>query len=134
MTATLDARYRRIAVALEQRGMEVKLLDTCGCYHHYDHGQYIIGLRERPDYIGHSRIGCGKKTCDGTVVPSQEVCFWRLVIAVKHFLQIIPRQPEWLPECKDWKVRWDDLVWGEGTDPLDALMLAVEQSLGLSKN
>ena len=57
--ATLNARYRRIAAALEQRGTEVKLLDEC------------------PTCLGKGwlGVGAGGTSCDcpgtGTIVPSQ---------------------------------------------------------------
>lgn len=93
MTPEQAALYRRIAQALEQRGVEPKLLDA------------------------------------GTVVPSPEVCFWRLALAWKGV-------SVWQHEEGEWEAHGNGDAYGnpsyvQGTDPLDALLNAVAASLSL---
>ena len=118
MMNTLEARYRRIAAALEQRGTEVKLLDDCDD----ERDRRVCHAMADPGY-GEVCEYCGNT---GTVVPSEEVCFWRLTLANKG--------------CKlyQFEDHWNAFQlsrheWREGIDPLTALLSAVEQSLGLEK-
>ena len=130
MTATLDARYRRITEVLEQRGMEVKLLDLCPKCEGHGYREVAVWLA---DNWAHDVADCGY--CDtGTVVPSQAECFWRLLrMAGEKWLCREISLSFWPAHGQTWHITPE---WGqqqEAPNLLDALMGAVEQSLGLEK-
>lgn len=131
------ARYRRIAAALEQRGVEPKLLDECP-------GIWTgVGSRKYGhDHDPELRYHCAACPCQNipsrTVVPSEAECFWRLTLVSgatkleRH--QTLDGDTYWVATTLNGYE--EDVIWGEevvGTDPLDALARAVEQALGLEK-
>ena len=123
---TLDARYRRVAQELERRDTEVKFLDNCTCHCHRTKDAIWLdkGLIDCP-------IDCdGTFPCSGTVVPSQEVCFWRLTLAMEGCVVQQGDLVWWAYD--DWRNNLPN-VTAHGTDPLLALLGAVEQSLGISE-
>lgn len=134
----LAARIRRLAAALEQRGVEPKMLDECLCRNNVDTCSYCEGGLRNPVCSIHATLTerCLKCWGTGTVVPSEEVCFWRLtlaVLAIPQFIEIerfvdggysvvFPQQSG---------VDRPISIGGDGTNPLEALVAAVEAALGL---
>src|SRR3990172_6748127 len=112
MTPELQALYRRVAQALAAQGAEPGLLDVCPRVKGYINGHLH---RKRSDDC----VWCGGT---GTVVPRDAECFWRL------FKYAGSRHYE-LDFRGFWVVDDDDET--RSTDPLDALLRAVAQSLGL---
>ena len=127
-TAPHEARYRRIAAALEQRGTKVKLLDECDCDCH-DPEAY----REHSHCLATSpcKQPCPDCHGPGALVPSPEVCFYRLTLANNGVILRLDK------DRKTWVVHDAQCVEhrkiATGHNPLDALMGAVEQYLGLEK-
>ena len=117
---TLDARYRRIAAALEQRGTEVKLLNRCTTWDDQLTEEYLKTYIH-PDECSGSCHGTG------TVVPNQAECFWRL------WDEAGGGELEG-GAAGGWRFRiFHADPWSEGKDKLEPLLGAVEQSLGLEK-
>lgn len=126
MTATLEARFRRIAQVLEQRGAEVKLLDRCKCA--------ILQQRWGLDWYKEptgKNVGCEECSNTGTVVPSQEVCFYRLVLAGWWSIQFHTHIDDFDNTPLPWNASVNISTPRGGHDPLDALMRAAEQALGI---
>ena len=129
MTPEQEALYRRITAALEQRGAVVKLLLVCpasACRN----GRVTVPAKVLE---GERSWNCSRCQGTGTVVPSKAECFWRLTLAADRPVDLYPiGHGRWVVSLPpQGMVR--RIHEGEGANPLDALMHAVAQSLGLEE-
>jgi len=116
MTPELQALYRQVAQALDARGVEHGLLGDC---------RLCCGKGAHTGLINpETRNWTTCEECQGigTIVPSEAECFYRLfkVAGSRHYEL-------------DWRGRWtvDDDEDTGSNNPLDALLRAAAQSLGL---
>ena len=76
--ADLESLLRRIAQALEARGVTVRILDECYCVGRLVEYQKLPVMEPIPNHnVCHGT---------GTVVPSEAECFWRLMDVALDYL------------------------------------------------
>ena len=134
MTTETATLYRQVAQALDAQGVEHGLLDECGCsFLMNNHAVHCAGRGSEHNRSLYQRGGY-HKCCHGfgVVVPSDAECFYRLVLAYKG-AQVWRK---YLKPDSPWQTHGLGDEFGhpsyvEGTTPLDALLRAVAQSLGL---